>query len=818
VFLGILLLVLGGCAGKRAFQKGEKMARQGNYEAAAAQYADAARQNPEKHEYRTKLQLAREDAARARLAQGRLYREQGRYRWAAAEFKAARELDPTLEVAGQELERAGEILQAEEFVAEARDFVKTRRFAQAKHALDKALSLNPENAEAKVLLEQMRQERKTVIDDFELEVASDKPITLKFQNADIREVFNILSRLSGINFIFDEGVRPQKVSVFLEDATFAQALELLLNLNQLDKRILNAKTIIIYPDTREKKKQFEDQVIQTFYLSNIDAKKAVNLLRTMLQLRKIYVHEELNAIVVRDTPDVIRLASQILEAADRADSEVVFDLELVEVSHGNDLNFGPELSSYAVSAGLGKSGTIVNETLGPGSNTSNLVESFNTLESFYTLPTATFDFAKTLIDSEVLANPKIRVKNKEKAKVHIGTREPVITVTTTGETSTDNIQYVDVGVKLDVEPTIQLDNTIVTKLSLEVSSVSDRQETANGSLALTITTTNAQSVLALKDGEQTVIGGLIRDSDSKTRKTIPLLGDLPIIGDLLSSFTKNKQKREILLSITPHIVKSLDLPRADVASIWSGGEDDLKAGPNFGAFAEEFSDEIKEKHPQPVAPGIEDVVPEAPPAAMEPNPSSLQPVEPAEKQESAAGMPLEEKGKESAGIPAAPAVPAETAATAEAPVQTVKLSPQEVPAPSTGRVFVEGPMLVNKGDNFALEVSVDEVANLYSAPLFVNYDPAKLEFNRAEEGEFLRQGGQVTVFTTSNNPQTGQVIVGYKQGASGKGATGGGNLFRLYFTARSEGLAPVRLERLNFRDPEGNRLPLEAEEISVEVR
>ena len=185
---------------------------------------------------------------------------------------------------------------------------------------------------------------------------------------------------------------------------------------------------------------------------------------------------------IRESPEVIKLArGRFLEAADRADSEVVFDLELVAVSHGDDTLLGPELSRYAISAGLGKvnatTGSIVNHTLSPGSDTAKLVSSFNDLKSFYTLPMATFNFGKTLTDSEILANPKIRVKNKERQGPY---RHPRTCHhrTTTGESST-NIQYVDVGVKLDVEPTIQLDNTIVTKLGLEVSSVLDRQITTN---------------------------------------------------------------------------------------------------------------------------------------------------------------------------------------------------------------------------------------------------------------------------------------------------------------------------------------------------
>jgi general secretion pathway protein D len=215
------------------------------------------------------------------------------------------------------------------------------------------------------------------------------------------------------------------------------------------------------------------------------------------------------------------------------------------------------------------------------------VRSFSRLESFYTLPTATFDFAKTLIDSEILANPKIRVKNREKAKVHIGTREPIVTTnisTTTGDVTSTNVQYIDVGVKLDVEPNIQLDDTIVTKLSLEVSSILEKEEIAGGGSALRISTTNAGSSLILKDGERTIIGGLIRNDLSNTRDTLPFIGSIPIIGQLFTGRNTEKSKSEILLSITPHIVRSIDMPRPDVATIFSGGEDDLAPGARFASF------------------------------------------------------------------------------------------------------------------------------------------------------------------------------------------------------------------------------------------
>ena len=631
----IVLLLLGGCAAGKAYKAGEELMAEGRYDAAVEKYFTAVNKAPETDEYRLKLANARAKAAWQHLARARDLTARKEFEPAAAEFRLALGFDPTLEVAGQELRQVEERIRAGVLIDEAEQFYRQRRYGPAKHNLQQALILEADNARARALLKKVQAESGTLLDGQELDIASNKPITLKFKDAQIKEVFRILSQLSGINFLFDEEVQDQRVTVFLEDATFAQALELLLKMNNLDKRVLNSKTVVIYSNTKEKQKQYQDQLIQIFYLSNIDAKKAVNLLRTMLQLRKIYVHEELNAIVIRDTPDVIRLAQEILEAADRAEAEVIYELELVEVNHTDDMNIGARLQSYGTTFGFVNPGTT---TLPSSGNVT--VSGLSKLDFLYTIPTATFNMEKTLTDSDILANPKIRVRNKEKAKVLVGSREPVITVTTTGtDIRSDSIQYVDVGVKLEVEPTVQLDNTIVTKIGLEVSNVTGRTTTDNGTSVLTISTTNANTVLSLKDGETTILGGLIRDDYSKTKDTFPLLEKIPLLGDLISGHQINKNKREILLSITPHIVKSLDLPKADVTSIWSGGEDELKAGPSFSAFAEPLQPEQNRPAPLPVpgqairpqgmpgpsasmppAPAPETTPESAPPAGIAPRP------------------------------------------------------------------------------------------------------------------------------------------------------------------------------------------------------
>lgn len=818
IILGCLgVTLLAGCAGEQAFHAGEKLVRQARYDEAVYQYTEAVRFNPDSNEYRMKLFATRNRAALEHLGLARDLLEREEYLAAISEYRQAVALDPSLETATQEMHGVEERLKAERLVEEARLFLRDRRYHQAKLSLDQALLLVPDHAAGRDLLQEVRQAGSTVIDGYQLETGSTEPITLKFKEAKVRDVFGILSELSGITFIFDEKVDAKRINLQLDGATFSQALELLLKMNEMAMRVLNPKTVILYPKTKDKEKQYEDQVIQTFYLSNIDAKKAVNLLRTMLQMRKVYVHEELNALVVRDNPQVIRLAQQIIEAADRADSEVVFDLELVSVSGSDAQTIGAQFSTYSIAAGLaGPAGTIVSSSLPADGSTLRLVDSLNGLQTFYTLPSASFDFAKTLTSAETLANPKLRVKNKGKAKIHVGTREPIVTTTTgtDGNITSTNIQYVDVGTKLDIEPVIQLDNSVTTKLSLEVSQVLERQEVGQGNIALQIQTTNAQTELSLKDGERTVLGGLLQDNNSKTKKTFPWLGEIPLLGDLISHHDTTDQKREILLSITPHIVKKVDLPKADVASIWSGGEDELRVGPSLSSFAR-LLDAEQIKQPPAVVPARTAVAHEAPAVvAVEEGPGvgdSLAVVEPS-------AAPVVESAIARDEWPAEPE-PDVQPFEPEAPVDLVEMPPGEIEsAPAASRTYLDGPALVNSGEELVLTVMVSEVEQLFSAPLFVAYDAELLDFLRIEEGDFLSQTAGETVLTASADPVQGRLIIGYKQAAGGMGVSGSGELYRLVFVARQPGVATVSLEGINYQDSAGTPLPMSAEGLQVEIQ
>lgn len=852
-----LVVLLGGCAGQRAFRAGEKLMLQQDFDGAVTEFTRATQADPETHEYQVRLIEARHQAAWKHLEQARILMSNGKYAEALEDLRLAKNLDSSLAVAAQELSDALDQVKISEMVTEAETFYRERRYSQAQSRLDQALLMDSKNVRALELMAKLKAERYSEIAGMELDVTSAQPISLKFKDAKIKDVFTILSKLSGINFIFDEEIKSQTVSIVLEEASFPQALELLLKMNNLGTRVLNPKTIILYTRTKEKDKQYEDQLIQTFYLSNIDAKKAVNLLRTMLQLKKIYVHEELNALVIRDTPEVIKLSQKILEAADRANSEVVFDLELIEINHDDTLKLGPKVSPYAMAVGMGHNSTvttsgttgstttttgvnIVDSALTAGASAGNLVSSLKGLTTFYTLPTASFDFAKTLKDSELLANPQIRVNNKEKAKVHVGSREPIVTVTLNGDQTTENIQYVDVGIKLDIEPTIQLDNTVVTKVTLEVSS-KGAAVAGTKSTVFPITTTNAQTALTLKDGERTVIGGLIRDEKGKTKNTLPILSSIPLLGDLLTNHDNSKSKKEILLSITPHIVRNLEMPQGDISSIWSGGEEDLKAGPNFKSFAAPLDAEYSKIPPSAVpsqggssapvaAPGTQ-----TSPAVLPQVPVPVKPTaEPATGLVLPSSVPQANMGDPQSPAQALPAPPVSSVAPPSVPdsgkspdpYQQLRDSGQVVSVQSIGvasvtgepKVYVKGPLLVNSGATATYEVFVDAVQSLYSAPLFVTFSSDLWDFVSAEEGDFLNRDGVTTIFTTSPNREKGELIVGFKQGSGAKGATGSGVLLRMTFKAKGKGVASLGLSRVNFRMPDGTRIPAVSSGMNVDIR
>jgi general secretion pathway protein D len=726
-------LLLSGCtAGRTGFSKAQKLEREGNIDAALVKYAEVTSANPEVGEYRVGFLKATDAAARAHFKKGDAFFAQKNYDDALREYQSAYAIDPTQLQAKQQTDLLLRIRNAQTYYLEGVAFEKERKPREAMVAYKHALEFDPANKQIKESMDRLLLSKKTKLDGYELNLKSTKPITLKFKDAKIKEIFSILSQLSGVNFVFDDAVKDVNVSLFLENASFQQALDILTGMQKLGKKVLNESTIILYPKSPEKFKQYEELFVQTFYLNKLDAKKAVNLIRTMLQVKKIYVNEEMNALVLRDTPEVVEVARKILEANDVPDAEVLLEVEVFELSKQNAETFGMALSKYSVTAGVtGPSGNFLTDSLSTTTTTSttgtattttqanvgNLVNffAFRGYNGYLTVPNATFNFGKTLSNGETLSNPKIRVKNREKAKFNVGTRVPITTTSSpSGGGVSVNVQYVDVGVKVNAEPTIQLNNEVSIKLGLEVSSILQRDTigTDQATTVVTIGTRNLDTVLSLKDGETSIIGGLIQKSKTDSKSKVSFLGDIPFLGALFTNTNDSANKSEIMLAITPRIVRGVTVPENDVAAFWSGREDEPSSNKPYSSFTQE--PELIPAAPaaagpagaalgaaapagappayrRPVAPAAPAVTAPGPAAAAPVNAVPLAPVSPENQTVPDANAP----GVTGAGAPAPMVlVPAVPVPSVQAPaVQTPpagQVPAGQVPAPPAGSAPVPG--------------------------------------------------------------------------------------------------------------------------------
>ncbi|NTV48291.1 MAG: type II secretion system protein [Geobacteraceae bacterium] len=808
------LVLLSACASTatRSFKAAEKLEAAGKYEEAMYSYAESFKSDPAVNETRIRFLKTRQKAAEQRYKQGMAFAEKGNYIDALPEFQAAYGIDPTQERFKQQAEISARFKEAQQVFQDGREFEKGNKLKDAHRQFIKAAELFPENSEYQAAIERIIQLRKSKLDGYELRLKSTKPITLKFKEAKMKDVFNILTQLSGINFVFDEGIKDAPVSIYLENASFQQALDLLCNMNKLNTKNLNESTVLVFMNTAEKSKQYDDMVLRTFHLNYLDAKKAINLIRTMIQVRKIFVNEDSNSIVVRDTEDVVSVVEKILDANDLPEAEVVLDVEVIEISDKNAENIGLLLSNYNVQLGafspdnklLATSLTGASTTVSTGSTTvttgggdiSNLVRAF-TMKGFggyVTVPNATYNLGKTLAKGEVLSNPKIRVKNREKAKFNVGTRVPITTTTLNGTVSQVNVQYVDVGVKVNAEPTIQINNEVSIKLNLEVSSILQKETVGSdkSTSVVTIGTRNVETVLSLKDGETSIIGGLIQNSSNNDKSKIYLLSDIPLIGPLFTNSNTSKDKTELMLAITPRLVRGLSVPLPGVASFASGKEDHPSLVRPMSSFDVEpvFEGEaspngIDKNKATPFSPAKKTDLPASGAAVPAPLPTTIVPVP--------------------AVIPPVTAPPAAVDSAAIAPIQRSLL---QIAAPSSALV----------GQQFSLDIKISDVDDLANAPFVLTFDPALVDFVAISEGSFMAKDGKSTVFDITTDPVAGRVTVTLERTPENGGISGGGLLATASFLAKKQGAVNFAFRNTVFKSSTGSALNVLPFSTAVDIR
>lgn len=682
--IAILLLFitgLNGCAGH--FQRAEQHAASDDWAQAVPEYREAYARNPGDIQYKSRLRQAEQRAADFFYQRGQRFAEQGNFDAAIVEFQQGLSAMPEHSKLHQNMNAAIARKEAGKLYVEARTILDAGKTAEGRTRLEQVLELDPDHRAAAEALKALRKlDQENGADT--LALTSRAPVTLNFRQTDLRAAFEFIGRSFGVNVVFDEGIKPTPVTLFVQNVTFDQALKLLLATTRTFHREVGANTVLIAPDSKEKRAQYEDQMVRVFYLNTIRAKDMAELVRTTFAPKKLSIGEGNNSLIVRDTPEVLRLTEKLIETSDIRPAELLLEVEILEVNRNKaerlGLDFGSEIG-------------VTFPEFGVSSSWRNAVRAGSV-----TLPSATLRYFKQDVDAKTLANPKVRVMSSKVAKIHIGDRVPLRAATLVdalGQTRT-SYEYRDVGIKLSVEPIVHLDNSSTVKLGLEVSSLGQNLGTVQEP-ALSIGTRNADTTMVLRDGETVILGGLIRDDERSNQVYLPGLGDIPLVGKLFTSFDNSKGRTDVLLTITPRVVRGWELPGQNARSFFAGTDNALSDRSSLAAL------------------GV------------------------------AAGGISSDAAVVAAGTVASAPASGQTAATS--PPASTTTQPEAAPTPVIS--FAQGSYNVSSGQEFTLSLigrSLGQAVEIYFGMVF---DPSHLRFVRVDPGSPPAQMGVTGSPTTS---------------------------------------------------------------------
>ncbi len=572
-FLVVFSLICAGCAStnKALVDKGSALSSSGQWDKAVKVYQEAVEKNPADPELRLFLTKAKWNASVDHMMKGERLLEKGHYDEAVSEFQLALAFYPGNRKAARLIDKTRNIQESLYQTKRGKGFVRDGKYGRAREAFERALELDPTNAEAREALAELKKKARKAPRYF-LRVKTRGLISLKFKKTPVSNVFEVLSRLTGVNFIFDKDVQDTRVTLFMTDVTFDHFLDVLLKTSGLAAKVVDPTTVVIYPNVEAKVREYQDLKIKTFYLDYLDVKKAVALLAKIVKTRDIIGNEKLHSVVVRGTEQQIDIASKLIEANDRPSAEILLNVEVLEVSRSKEKQLGIEFNPSAITFGIGEAAAAVNsESTFADMASVYALDRLTNKEVLLSLPTATLNLLKQDTDTKTLANPQIRVKSGEKAKIHIGERVPLRVnrrIDTTGVVTND-YQYQDIGIKLDSEPVINTQDEVTLKLNVEVSALGPNLGTVDEP-QFSIKTRRANSTLVVRDGEPVIIGGLISDEERRTIRKVPLLGDIPVLGRLFTNLDTSKVKTDIIMTITPVVLRGQKLPGREVREIWSG--------------------------------------------------------------------------------------------------------------------------------------------------------------------------------------------------------------------------------------------------------
>ena len=591
--LFLSMFLFSGCLASQDAKRGDQHLAAGNWEEASLAYKEALKNDPFDPGLTSKYAMARERAAGLYHERGEAFLKERQMDLAIEQFKRALTIEPANLAHQASLAEATRLKEARSHFREAERLAQLGRTDEAMGGYTRAAELDPTFKDPLESISRLTEEQQAAMRGDRLK----QPVTMRFKNAGIKEVLEGVAKVGGFTLIFDKDVRNDPISIGVQDTPFEDALNLILNSNSLFSRQVSSGVLIISPNTKQKQEQYQDLMIRTFYLSTAKAKDMLVLLKSMLDSKRMHANEQLNAIVIRDQPEKLDLAERIILSNDRQEPEVLFDLEVLEVNRTKNQTYGLNYPKQA-GAGLIPPGFTGALAADPVQMTYRQLTSLGPDSYLFRLPTSVLlDFFKQESDAKTLAAPKVRVVNNKKAEINIGDKQPILLSTTnvlpgqaaTGAVPTTStvtsIEFRDTGVKLTVEPSIRLGNELSLKMKVEVIRIGD-QGTLQASPPIQqfrFGNRSAETTLNMRDGETIVLGGLIQEEDRRTRVTMPWIGDLPLIGNWLSSFKTERITTEVILTITPRIMQSPLAPGSTNQAFWSGTETSYATTPLFSS-------------------------------------------------------------------------------------------------------------------------------------------------------------------------------------------------------------------------------------------
>jgi general secretion pathway protein D len=537
-----------GCASSTALHRGSAAEERQDYDAAVAEYTNALRAHPNDKDIRVALERAKLRASSDHFNAGRRFAATGKLDQALVEYQLALELNPT----SSEIDTA------------LRDVRVQLR--------NKVIVAREGKTELQTLIEKARDVPPAGLD---LPANVTMPATLTFRGASSRDVYLAIARFADLSLAFDPTFRETLLTVDLRNATLEGAMASIAEASQTFYRVTAPRAVLVIPDTPAKRREYEEEVVRTFYLSNADLKETMDLLRMVLDARRVSPITATNAVTVKDTPERIAAAGRVISAIDKARPEVIIDVELLEVDRTKLAEYGLQIASPG-SPGIDGSASVI----GSGATTGTATLTLDTLRNLTAsdvllanFPGLYYRLLKSDTNTRTLANPQLRTSEGMPAQARFGDRIPV-PVTTFAPIATGGVpqqpivsyNYENIGVNIDITPRTHHDDDVTLALKVAVQAISG---TGFGNLP-TFANREISTTIRLRDGETNMLAGLIRDDERRVLEGVPGLSDLPVLGRIFTHTQKETTQTDIILTLTPHIVRVLDLDERDLAAFRVG--------------------------------------------------------------------------------------------------------------------------------------------------------------------------------------------------------------------------------------------------------